>query len=245
MAKLTEIKRSAELTTRKLLDNSDFLIWTNEMLETLSEISKQEAEVLEVELRASDYYVDRDVNGTTEQLLVTKTSVQLPSDYMQIIKVEGDFSQRRILFYQRSFGDREITTQQNYANSFGLPYNNQYDLFFIDYSGDTETLNVKSNFLGKTTPVTLRVYYYKELPTYDVETDSVDMANLELPFDKNYHNLLTYYIIMKYYESWQDKESANYYRGEYLRIRNEYESSVLRRHQENETTQQLKESYWA
>ena len=242
MAKLTELKRSAELTIRKTLDNEDFLIWCNELYGELSEIAKQEEVPLEFTIDGSTYDFDIEVEGKTETLTVSEETVTIPSNFQQIIKVEALASERKYLFYQRSFGDDEITTKQRYANHANLPYSNKSHLYFFDYTRDI--IVFKSSLLGDGNALDMSVYYYKTLPLYDVETDKSQIGSLTIPFDKNYHKIITYYVIMKYYETWQDPENKMLYMQDYLRIRTEYESAVLRRHQENEPSEQLKEAYW-
>ena len=242
MAKLTDLKRTAELTIRRTLDNEDFLLWCNELYGELSEISKQEELPLEVEIRAEDYDLEIEVEGKTETLKVTENSIELPSNFQQIIKVEGDVGERRYLFYQRSLGDEEITTANNYPNHANEPYSNKSNLFFIDHTQNK--IYFKSNLVSSGSNITIRLYYYKTLPLYDVDEDKDRLGSLTIPFDRNYHKVISYYVIMKYFETWQDLESVATYKMEYLRVRTEYESAALRRHQESETTIQQKEAYW-
>ena len=241
MSRLTDLKRTTELTIKRQLENEDFLLWCNELYGELSEISKQEAKVLSAELRQGEYTIDREVEGEIETLTVTQDSIDLPSNFQQIIKVEGETDGRKYVFYQRSFGDSEVTTKGNSPNHTRLPYANENNLYYIDYIEDK--IIFKSNILGQNN-MTMNVYFYKTLPLYDVDEDKDNLEQLTIPFDKNYHKLISYYAIMKYYETWQDLESVMFYKGDYLRIREEYESSVLRRHQENETSEQLKEALW-
>jgi|GEM_PF-3214956 len=242
MAKLSELKKSAELTIRKVLNKENFLIWTNEMLQDLSEIAKQEADLLEAQLNTTSFLLDRDVNGVIEQLEVDGNSIQLPSDFMQIVKVEADIRDRRYLFYQRSLGDSEITTLQNHPNQRQLPHNNVSNLYFIDYTSNK--LVLKSSLLDNTNSIKVRIYYYKELPPFDATDTNLDLSTTTLPFEKRFHKLLTYYAIKKYYETWQDENKTILYDGFYSRTREEFDSAVLRRHQENEPSQQLLESRW-
>ena len=241
MSRLTDLKKSAELTIKRKIDNDDFLLWCNELYGELSEIAKQEDEVLTAQLKEQDYTIEREVEGKIETLEVTNNSIQLPSNFQQIIKVEGETDGRKYVFYQRSFGDSEITTLDDYPNHARLPYSNESNLYYIDYIEDK--IVFKSSLLGNNS-LTMNIYFYKTLPLYDVDEDEDNIESLSIPFDKNYHKLITYYVIMKYYETWQDNETMMIYKSEFLRIREEYESSVLRRHQENETSEQLKEALW-
>ena len=322
MALLNELKLRTESIIRKRINDTTYLLWANEALESLSEIAKVEDDPLEFTLTGSAYqyiilndgthlhresvvayttettvYYDTDfneieetwdagdvsstqdfvigditytyvslsvpttageflaikrvfsdsatvynytyTNGTDytelvleanikETLDITANSIELPTNFQQIIKVVGVKNNYAYHFRERGFGDSEITTEENYPNVNGL--SNQSDLFYV--SLEESKLTFKSSLIEDSS-VEFTISYYSHLPQYDIVTDLENWDSLTVPLEPTYHNLINYYCIYKYNESWKDNQAANDYFTKYLKLREEYRDSVDRKHQEN------------
>lgn len=166
-------------------------------------------------------------------LQITNETVELPNNFQQIIKITGLIGDQLYKFNERGFGDNEITSYGNYPNSARIT--NQNHLFY--FSREESKLTFKSPLLSSGKTIDFEINYYAHLPQYNIETDVNNWDQLTVPLEPTYHNLINYYCIYKYYESWQNKDLANDYYTKYLKLKAEYAESVQRKHEENMGTE--------
>ena len=192
-----------------------------------------------LEIDESTYrYTNTDGSEYDEQVLdediksvlpVTDNTIGLPDNFQQIIRVTGLARDSLYKFSERGFGDNEILTNINAPSV--RSGSTQHDLFFV--SMEEGTINIKSSLLDGSASLDMEINYYAHLPQYNIEIDLQYFDQLTIPLEPTYHNLINYYCIYKYYESWQNKDLANDYFTKYLKLREEYRESVDRKHQEN------------
>lgn len=162
-----------------------------------------------------------------QTLAITDNSIQLPTNFQQIIKVVGVANSYAYYFRERGFGNEEITTENDYPNA---TLSNQTNLFYV--SLEESKMIFKSSLLDNSS-LEMTISFYSHLPQYDIVEDLANWDSLVVPIEPTYHNLINYYCIYKYNESWKDNQAANDYFTKYLKLREEYRDSVDRKHQEN------------
>jgi len=163
-----------------------------------------------------------------QTLNITSNSIELPTNFQEVIKAIGIKNDYAYEFFERGFGSVEITTN---TNSPRQVYNsNQTDLFYV--SLEESKMTFKSNLINSNS-LEMEISYYAHLPQYDLTDDLADWDNLTVPLEPTYHNLVNYFCIYKYNESWKDNIAANDYLTKYLKLREEYREAVYRKHQEN------------
>lgn len=274
MAKLNELKLRTENSTAEELSDIEYLLYTNEVLEELSEIAKVEA-LPSIDIKLEDgteyiilndntrltrktidgelIYFDEDgkkletedeplTDDIKEALKIRSDGIDLPTNFMQIIKVEAfrlDGSNAYI-FRERGFGDDVITTGNRNVPRY-KSNSTESNLFFI--SKEESRITFRSSLL-RNNNLLFSITYYKHLPLFDINNDVGKLDQLTPPIEPTYHNLINYYACKKYFEGWQDADKVILYKAQYNELRAQYESSVLRKHAQNQATEVLIELPW-
>lgn len=177
-------------------------------------------------------YEDSVAESDIEQALaISGSSIELPTDFQEMITVRIKIGSTYYDLSEKGFAQQSDDVLNNMTN--------EYYVYFI--SADETKLNLNPSILQDNNSFTIYISYFLQLPLYDLTNDVSNFDNLTVPLENTFKNLINYYCIFKFYESWQDVDKAKYYLNRYETLRAKYEMSTEKKYQSNLPNQQLKE----
>jgi hypothetical protein len=181
-----------------------------------------------------------DSDEIEDKIYIQNNAIKLPENFQEIIKVEIIYGSEIYTVQERSQSNDEVVSSNYLPNQNNTTYHQKQHIYYL--SNNDTILNVKSYLLENNCEI--KIYYYKDLPTYTLDADETELDSLEIPLDKKFYNLINYYVIHKYNEGWKDYDTSNLYLNKFIDMKNQYAQFISDKYLRNQRTQHTVTKSW-